>query len=65
MKPLLHVHFHARHYSVRMPPLLPSVTQQRHIVEHQWEDSTSTATVLTSTSDIMGQHKKTGGITFM
>jgi len=44
-------------------PLLPSVTQQQHVMEYWWEGSISTATLPISTSDIMGQKNKIGGIT--
>ena len=44
--------------------LLPTVTQQLNVTEYWWEGLTSTAIPSTSTSDIMGQHNKTGGITF-
>ena len=44
-------------------PLLPSVTQQ-HVTEYWWEGSATTAILPTSTSNITGQHHKTGGITF-
>jgi len=44
-------------------PILPSGTQQQNVMEYWWEGSTSTATLPTSTSDIMGQHNKIGGIT--
>jgi len=43
-------------------PLLPSVTQQQHVMECCWEGSVSSA--ITSTSDIVCQHIKIGGITF-
>ena len=43
-------------------PLLPSVTQQQDVTEYWWEGSVSTAIPPTSTSDIMGQHNKLGGI---
>jgi len=36
-------------------PLLPSVTQQRHVMEYWWEGSTSVAVLPTSASNIMGQ----------
>jgi len=45
-------------------PLLPSVTQQRHVTEYWWEGSTTTAIPPTSTSDILGKYNKIGGITF-
>ena len=44
-------------------PLLPSVTQQQKVMEYWWGDSVSTTMLPTFTSDIMGQHNKTGGIT--
>ena len=45
-------------------PLLPSVTQQQNVVEYWCEGSTSTDVPPKSTSDIVHQHNKTGGITF-
>ena len=45
-------------------PLLPSVTQQQNGTDYGWEDSTSTAIPPTSTTNIVGQHNKIGGITF-
>jgi len=44
--------------------LLPSVTWQQHVMEYWWEGSTSTVKPLTSAPDVMGQHNKTGGVTF-
>jgi len=44
--------------------LLPFVTEQQNIVEYEWESSASAAISPTSTSNIMGQHNKIGGITF-
>ena len=44
-------------------PLLPSVTQQQHVMEHWWEGSISTAIPPISTSDVVVQHSKIGGIT--
>ena len=64
--PLLHTHFHDRHQCVRhhCAPVLPSVTRQQNGTEYWWEGSTSTAISPASTSDIMGQHNKMGGIIF-
>jgi len=45
-------------------PLLLPGTWQQSIMEYWWEGSDSTAITLTSTSDIVGQHNKIGGITF-
>ena len=45
-------------------PLLPSVTQQQNVMGYWQEGSTFTAIPPTSTSDVMGQHHKIGGITF-
>ena len=45
-------------------PLLPPVAWQQNVVEFWWESSTSTAIPPTSTSAIMGQHNKIGGIAF-
>jgi len=44
--------------------LLPSVTQQEHVMEYQWEGCPSTAIPPTSVSNVVDQHRKTGGITF-
>ena len=44
-------------------PLLPSVTQQQHVMAHWWEGSTSAAIPPSSASDTVGQHNKLGGIT--
>ena len=61
--PLLHPHFHVRLCSVSAP-LLPSVTQQQHVMGCWWEGSASTAIPPTPTSDVAYQHHKIGGITF-
>jgi len=45
-------------------PLLPSVTWQQNVMEYWWEGSTSTAIQPTSTSDVVCQNNKIGGITF-
>ena len=45
-------------------PLLPSVTWQQNGTECWLEGSTSAAIPPTSTSVVMGQHNKIGGITF-
>ena len=45
-------------------PLQPAVTQQQNVVAYWQEGSTSTAIPSTSTSDVVGQHNKIGGITF-
>ena len=42
----------------------PSVTQQQNVMGYWQEGSTFTAIPPTSTSDVMGQHHKIGGITF-
>ena len=43
-------------------PLQPSATQQQNVMGYWWESSSSTATPPTSTSDVVGQHNKIGGI---
>ena len=43
-------------------PLLPSVTQQQNVMGYWREGSTSAAIPQISTSDVMGQQKKIGGI---
>ena len=48
----------------QIAPLLPSDEWQQNLMEYWWEGSTSTATPLTSTFDVVGQHNKIGGITF-
>ena len=50
--------------SCQTVPLLPSVTWQQNIMGYWWEGSTSGAISPESTSDIVGQHHKTGGIIF-
>ena len=45
--PLLHLHFHNR-CDCQTAPLLPSVTQQLHVMEYWQEGSTSTAILPTS-----------------
>jgi len=62
--PLLHLHFHVRQLCIRLPPLVPSVTWQQYVMGYWWEGSTSGAISPKSTSDIVGQHHKTGGIIF-
>ena len=44
-------------------PVLPSLTRQHHVMECWWEGLPSTAIQPTSTSDIVGQHNKIGGVT--
>ena len=44
--------------------LLPSVTQKQNVVEYCQEGSASTAIQPVSVSGIVGQHNKTGSITF-
>ena len=48
----------------RTAPLLPSFTQQQNVMGCWWEGSASTVLLPTSTSDVMGQHRNIGGITF-
>jgi len=64
LTPLLHTHFHIRCHSVRLPPLLPSITQQQNVMEYWWEGSISIAVSPTSTPKVRGQHHKMKGITF-
>ena len=45
-------------------PPLPSVTWPQNVMEYSWKSSTSTAMPPTSSSDVMRQQKKIGGITF-
>ena len=45
-------------------PLLPSVTQQEHVMKYCWEGSASTVISLTSASDVVGKYNKMGGIIF-
>jgi len=44
--------------------LLSSVAQQQNLTEYWREGLTSTDISPTSTSDVVGQHNKIGGITF-
>ena len=45
-------------------PLLPPVTRQQNVMGYWQEGSASTAVPPPSDSDMVGQHNKTGGITF-
>jgi len=45
-------------------PLLPSLTQQYGVTEDRWKGSASPAIPPASVSGDVGQHHKTGGITF-
>ena len=45
-------------------PLLPSVTQQKHVTKYEWEGSASPAIPPTSTSGGVGQYNEIAGITF-
>jgi len=40
-----------------MSPLLPSVTQQQHVMGYWWEGSTSAAILSASASNIVHKHK--------
>ena len=55
---------HFQRPDIQSAPLLPSVTWQQHVTECWWEGSASAAIPTTATSDIVGWHHKTGGITF-
>jgi len=46
-------------------PLLPSVAQQQHVTEYWWECSNSITISQPPTYDVVGQHNKSGGITFL
>lgn len=50
--------------SYQTAPLLPCVTWQQHVMQYQWEGSTSAGIPPISASDIVGQHIRIGGITF-
>jgi len=62
--PLLHMHFHATYLSVSLPLCchLPHGIKMK--LEYCWEGSTTTAVPPISTSGVMGQDYKTGGISF-
>ena len=45
-------------------PLLPSVMWQQNVMEYWWEHSASAAVPPTFSSDIVGQYRKIGDITF-
>jgi len=61
--PLLHTHFHVRCHSVTLP-LWCHLSQQQNIMKYWWEGSAYTTIPSMSTSDILCQHHKIGGITF-
>lgn len=44
-------------------PLLPFVTQEQNVMEYRHEGSTSVIPPI-SASDVMGHHRKIGGVTF-
>ena len=60
---LLHMHFCVRHHFVNTLLLL-SVTWQQNVMGCWWEGLTSTTILPTSTSDVVGQHNKIGGIIY-
>ena len=60
--PFLHVTFHVRYHIVRQP--LCCHFLQQNIMKYWWGGSASTDIPSTSTSNVVGQHDKTGGITF-
>jgi len=60
--PLLHMHFHVRCHSVRLP--LCCHLSRGNKMEYWLEGSTSTAIPPASASSVTGQHNKTRGITF-
>jgi len=61
---LLHKPVHVRCFCDRVPPLLPSVTWQWHVMEYWLEGSSSTTIPPPSASDGVGQYNKKGNITF-
>ena len=62
--PLLHKHFHFRHYFIKLPHYC-YLLQSIYITEYWCEGSTSTVIPPISASDIMGQHNyNTGDVTF-
>ena len=44
--------------------LLPSVTQEQHVMEYWWEGLISIAIPPTAISEVIDQHSKLGGIAF-
>ena len=61
--PLLHTHFTVGSHFVRLP-LCYHLLHGNNVMEYLQEDSASTVILPTSAPDVMGQHNKTGGITF-
>ena len=61
---LLHTYFHFRLHFVRLHLCCHLSYSNKRRKEHWWEGSASTAIPPISTSDIVGQHNKVGGITF-
>ena len=61
--PLLHMHFLVKHVFVRLPfaAICHMATECK---DYLWEGSSSTAIPPKSSYDHLGQHNKTGGITF-
>ena len=41
-----------------------NVVQQQRVIEYWWEGSTSTSIPPASTSDVVGQYNRIGGVTF-
>ena len=62
--PLLPLRFCYQVLFYQTAPLLPSVIWQQNVMEYWWKGSASTAIPPISTSDVMGQHHKIGGIIF-
>ena len=58
----LHMHFHFRHYFVRLP--LCSHLWHGNKISCWWESSNSTATPSTCASDVVNKHNKIGGTDF-
>jgi len=60
---MLNPHYHETPFC-QTAPLLPYATWQQNVIGYQQESSTSTPIPLISTSDIVDQCDKIGGITF-
>jgi len=48
----------------QIAPQLPSATQQQNVMDYHWHGSASTTLSPTCASNVTGQPKKIGGITF-
>ena len=61
---LLQLHFHVRRHCVRLSLCCHLSHSNNIVMKYWWEGSTPTAISPTSTSEVVGQYHKEGGITF-